>query len=61
MKKHWGHDRVGSWDQINGKDLIEWVPGYFVDKNLIVMKLSENQLNLELISTMSSPTKYFVN
>ena len=36
-------------------------PWLFVGTNLIVKKLSKNQLNLKLILTMSSPTKQFVN
>ena len=59
--KFWGPDCVGSWEQTKGKGSIAWVPLWFVGTSLIVIKLFEKQLNLELISTISSLTYYFVN
>ena len=37
-----------------------WLPWWFADANLIVIKIADNQLNIELISTMRSQTKYSI-
>ena len=61
MTKFWRPDCVGFWEQIKGKYSIAWAPWWFVGTRLIARKLSENRLNLEMISTMISPTKHTLN
>ena len=72
MKKFWRPDCEGLWEQIKGKYSIAWAPWWYVGTRLIARKLSENRLNLEMISTQPSisptisstkhtPTKHTLN
>ena len=61
MTTFWRPYCEGLWEQIKCKYSIAWAPWWFVGTRLIARKLSENRMNLEIVSTMISPTTHTLN